>query len=107
MKQRVVLVITGSVFFNAAAEQIVWVGFFGWISLMDFFFFSFFFSFASVGIRKFSKTNVKPQWNGSMNKRTMKGSLWHHTYCPRGKVGTSTQILYIYIKRKFLNTLHV
>lgn len=64
--------ITGSVFFNAAAEQIRWVGLFvGFLWWTSFSFLSFFpllvKDITSVGARRFSRANVKSQWNGSMN----------------------------------------
>lgn len=57
MWNREQLIITGSVFFNAAAEQIRWVeffvGFLWWTSFLS--------SFTSVGGRTFSRTNVISQ----------------------------------------------
>lgn len=90
--------ITGSVFINAAAEQIRCVGFF-WLDFFGglLFLFFLFFSFDSVGIRKFLRTDIKSQWNVSMKERAMKGSRWHCTCCLRGKVDTSSQILHIYL----------
>lgn len=51
-------------------------------------------------------TNVKSQWNGSMNERAMKGSLWHCTCHLRGKGDTRSQISYISIYIIYIDILY-